>query len=78
MSFSKWIGAGLGWAFGGPIGAIIGIALAGIFDSSNGKNSPFLGEGKQRPNRPKQPTYSPRKEPKPQTQSGDFEVSLLI
>uniref|UniRef100_UPI0040495191 TerB family tellurite resistance protein n=1 Tax=Gelidibacter sp. TaxID=2018083 RepID=UPI0040495191 len=79
MSFSKWIGAGLGWAFGGPIGAIIGMALGGIVDSvSNGNQSPFLGEGQPRPNRPKQPTYTTRTEPKPQTQSGDFEVSLLV
>ena len=28
MSFAKWIGAGIGWTFGGPIGAIIGFAAA--------------------------------------------------
>ena len=26
MGFSKWIGATIGWSFGGPIGAIIGMA----------------------------------------------------
>ena len=30
MSFSKWIGAALGWSFGGPIGAIIGLALGSV------------------------------------------------
>jgi DnaJ like chaperone protein len=30
--FGKWIGAGLGWAFGGPIGAVIGLGVGYIFD----------------------------------------------
>ena len=34
-SFGKWIGGGLGWAFGGPIGALIGFAVGSIFDGSN-------------------------------------------
>jgi DnaJ like chaperone protein len=34
MGFSKWIGATLGWSFGGPIGAIIGMALGSLLDSS--------------------------------------------
>ena len=33
--FGKWIGAGLGWAFGGPIGAMIGLGLGWMFDSAN-------------------------------------------
>jgi DnaJ like chaperone protein len=32
--FGKWIGAGLGWAFGGPIGAVIGLGLGYIFDTA--------------------------------------------
>jgi DnaJ like chaperone protein len=31
--FGKWIGLGLGWAFGGPIGGILGLAVGSIFDS---------------------------------------------
>ncbi len=31
--FSKIIAGGLGWTLGGPIGAIIGVALASIFDN---------------------------------------------
>lgn len=31
--FVKWIGGGLGWAFGGPIGAIIGFILGSAIDS---------------------------------------------
>ncbi len=73
MSFSKWIGASLGWSFGGPIGAIVGMVLGSVVDSvSSGKRSPLLGETQTRGGR----TY--RTSSRPQTQSGDFEISLLI
>lgn len=65
MSFSKWIGAALGWSFGGPIGAIIGLAVGGMVDSL-GKEMSFE----------QQPKRLYRQEPV--TQPGDFEVSLLI
>ncbi|MFV0565613.1 MAG: DnaJ domain-containing protein [Flavobacteriaceae bacterium] len=65
MNFSKWIGAALGWSFGGPIGAIIGLALGSIVDAL-GKNVEFKQETQD---------YSRRQ---PTTQPGDFEVSLLI
>jgi DnaJ like chaperone protein len=32
--FGKWIGAGLGWAFGGPIGAVIGLGVGYLFDTA--------------------------------------------
>lgn len=32
MKLGKWIGGGLGWAFAGPIGAILGFALGSVFD----------------------------------------------
>lgn len=35
MGFSKWIGATIGWSFGGPIGAIIGMAVGSLLDSSS-------------------------------------------
>ena len=35
MKYAKWIGGGLGWAFGGPIGALIGFALGSLFDSDD-------------------------------------------
>ena len=57
MSFSKWIGGALGWSFGGPVGAIIGLAIGSVFDNLSDTKSG--GELKR-------------------TQSGDFEVSLLI
>lgn len=76
MSFAKWIGASIGWSFGGPIGAIVGLALGSFVDAmSNGNDGPLLGEGRSR--RRRRTTYrSPHQ--RPQTQSGDFEVSLLI
>lgn len=33
MSFKKWIAGGLGWAFLGPIGGIIGFLIGSAFDS---------------------------------------------
>lgn len=36
MSFSKWIGGGLGWAFGGPIGGILGFAIGAMMDHMGG------------------------------------------
>ena len=78
MSISKWIGAGLGWSFGGPIGAIIGLALGSLIDAiSNSEGRPLLGEGKPRPQRRRRPHQQSRRQ-RPVTQSGDFEVSLLI
>ncbi len=34
-SYSKWILGGLGWAFGGPIGAIVGFLMGSAFESMN-------------------------------------------
>lgn len=81
MSFSKWIGAAIGWSFGGPIGAIIGMALGSIVDNAT-DSSPLLGErqaGKKRRRDPyRQPRYQRQRQKRSQTKSGDFEVSLLI
>ncbi|MEJ2113768.1 MAG: TerB family tellurite resistance protein [Flavobacteriaceae bacterium] len=77
MSFSKWIGATIGWSFGGPIGAIIGLALGSIVDSvADNQRRPFIGEGNSGHQR-RRTKYSRRPE-QAQTQPGDFEVSLLI
>jgi len=67
MSFSKWIGASIGWSFGGPIGAVIGLALGSVVDA--------MGNGN-----PLQNTQTRGRSPyqRTQTQSGDFEVSLLV
>lgn len=37
VKFAKWLGSGLGWAFGGPIGGIIGFALGSLVDSAQFK-----------------------------------------
>lgn len=85
MNALKWIGATIGWSFGGPIGAIIGLALGSLGDNfSFGDKKPFLGEGKD--NRGNSQSGGARKESNnrqqtqrsAQTSSGDFEVSLLI
>jgi DnaJ like chaperone protein len=33
VKFGKWIGGGLGWAFMGPIGGLLGFALGSLLDS---------------------------------------------
>ena len=35
--FAKWVGLGLGFTFGGPIGALIGFAIGAYADSETGK-----------------------------------------
>jgi len=66
MSFSKWIGASIGWSFGGPIGAIIGMALGSVVDAMGNGNTATRNRGGRSAFQ------------RVQTQSGDFEVSLLI
>ncbi|MCC1485213.1 TerB family tellurite resistance protein [Winogradskyella immobilis] len=80
MSFSKWIGAALGWSFGGPIGAIIGMALGSFVDNATDNKGPLIGErqtGRSRQRTRQSHPYN-RPQKRPRTQSGDFEVSLLI
>ena len=36
--FGKWIGSGLGWTLGGPIGALAGFVLGSLFDLSDKPN----------------------------------------
>jgi len=82
MSFAKWIGGALGWSFGGPIGAIIGLAIGSLIDGTAEQSGFLLGDGRSRRNQSRsgsrqRPNYD-RRTQRPQTQSGDFEVSLLI
>jgi len=62
-SFVKWLGAGLGWAFGGPIGAILGYALGSAFQGMSQEEIDDFQQSRQG---------------RTGTQSGDFEVALLI
>lgn len=41
--YAKWVGGGLGWVFGGPIGAILGVALGSVFDGANTGQSSYQG-----------------------------------
>ena len=80
MSFAKWVGGAIGWSFGGPIGAIIGLAIGSFVDNLSGNGTPLLGE--RQTGRRQRNTYGQRqnqtRQQRPKTQSGDFEVSLLI
>ncbi len=58
-NYAKWVGGGLGWAFGGPIGGILGFVLGSMFQGGQ----PGAGQ-----------TY---RKGMP-TQTGDFNVSLLV
>ena len=58
-NYAKWVGGGLGWAFGGPIGGILGFMLGSMFRGAQ----PAAGQ-----------TY---RKGMP-TQTGDFNVSLLV
>ncbi|TXD83844.1 molecular chaperone DjiA [Subsaximicrobium wynnwilliamsii] len=80
MGVTKWIGGALGWAFGGPIGAIIGLALGSLVDGASKSDFPFLGQGDRKQDASRQSTRGTFRsaQQRPQTQPGDFEVSLLI
>jgi len=63
--FLKWLGGGIGWAAGGPIGAVLGFALGSMID---GMQSGIY-------------EYKPHQQPnfnQPQTTPNDFVISLLI
>ena len=62
--YGKWVLGGLGWAFGGPIGGVIGFLMGTAFDSMES------GEYEYRP-----PLSNPVSN---KTQPGDFRISLLI
>ena len=67
-SFSKWLGAGIGFVSGGPIGAIIGFVAGSVVDA-------YTKEDFDKDRKVFQQEYS--KQPR-RTQSGDFEISLLV
>lgn len=62
-NFVKWLGAGLGFTLGGPIGSILGFALGSFIDGFSREDIELArAYGKSSAN----------------VQSGDFEVSLLL
>ena len=67
-NFSKWLGACIGFTFGGPIGAILGFVAATVVDKFT--NEDFVKE--------QQNYQKDFQQKRAQTLSGDFEISLLI
>jgi DnaJ like chaperone protein len=47
-NYIKWIGGGLGWAFGGPIGGLIGFFFGSMFDNMNAPIAEYQ-EGTRKP-----------------------------
>ncbi|CAM1334601.1 TerB family tellurite resistance protein [Tenacibaculum aestuariivivum] len=66
--FAKWLGAGVGFTMGGPIGAIIGFAVGSFIDGVSVED--FTKEQKEY-----QQDTQPRRG---RATSGDFEITLLI
>ena len=66
-SFTKWLGAGLGFSLGGPIGAAIGFAIGSFVDGFSAADITVEQREYQRTINQNQ-----------NTQSGDFEISLLV
>jgi DnaJ like chaperone protein len=62
-NYTKWLGGGLGWAFGGPIGAIVGFMLGSALDSQRARSNPQRSQGPYR---------------RPETTPSDFSVTLLV
>ncbi|WP_341220447.1 TerB family tellurite resistance protein [Polaribacter atrinae] len=71
-SFTKWIGAGLGFTFGGPIGAAIGFAVGSFVDGFSEKDLTLEQIDYERTRQ------SNGRSSAADTQSGDFEMSLLV
>lgn len=63
MKFGKWLGGGIGWAFGGPLGGLIGFALGSLVDNATLEVTTY-----DNPN-----PYAQRV-----TRPGDFSASLLV
>jgi DnaJ like chaperone protein len=61
--FGKWIAGGLGWALGGPIGALFGFAIGSMFDGGSA-TTVYNPQGQSTSRQ--------------QTTRGDFDVSLLV
>ena len=65
MSLGKWILGGLGFAVGGPIGALIGVFIASLFDSSHTIEAGEHRQGIPHPGRS-------------HTTQGDIRVSIIV
>ncbi|MGY5352441.1 TerB family tellurite resistance protein [Wenyingzhuangia sp. IMCC45533] len=61
--FANWIGAGIGWAAAGPMGAALGYLIGSVIKKATTDYDEF---------------NHPENYAKQQTQNGDFEISLLF
>ena len=68
--FSKILAGGIGWALGGPIGAIIGVAIASAFDGKISDYSRRIESDATAQNE--------RQHGKQQTTTGDFMMAFLV
>ncbi|MDB0600531.1 TerB family tellurite resistance protein [Tenacibaculum maritimum] len=68
-SFTKWLGAGLGFTLGGPIGAIVGYAIGSFVNGLTLEDFEKEKEEYRSNSRGRQVV---------DTESGDFEISLLV
>jgi DnaJ like chaperone protein len=64
-NFLKWLGGGIGWAAGGPIGALLGFALGSMIDGMQSGTYEYEPQHRTNFNTP-------------QTTPNDFILSLLI
>jgi len=64
MGFAKFVGAGLGWTVGGPIGGMLGFAFGSLIDGFHQADAKQFEKEKT--------------QKKKNTEPGDFEISLLI
>ncbi len=68
--FAKWLGAGVGFTLGGPIGAILGYALGSFVDGFSIND--FTAEQQQYQQQTQRTNH------RVHATAGDFEISLLI
>ena len=71
-NFTKWLGAGLGFTFGGPIGAALGFAIGSFVDGFSVED--LYADQREYQEKVGDDNYRNTAN----TQSGDFEMSLLV
>ena len=70
MALNKWLGGAMGWAFGGPIGALMGFIFGSFLDSSSKEQPRRIN-----PNKNWRNDYENHRH---NTQEGDFMSGLLV
>lgn len=79
MSKAKWILGGLGFVLGGPIGALIGVALGALYDGFVGTGLMEADEtGEQSNPRNQQSNQQSNQRTTGQATAGDINISFLV